>query len=87
MENTLGVVGIILESALCLLCRIRHKRHSYATHLLELGLSLHHIQALLDHSSPTTTARYTHLTKAVERDSVATINELVNSLQLKSRED
>jgi hypothetical protein len=37
---------------------------------------------ILGHASPTTTARYAHLTDFTEKDSLDTINELVNTLHV-----
>lgn len=55
-------------------------RHSYATHLLEMGASLHTIQALLGHKQINSTMVYLHLTHRCEQDTLRMVQLLCEGL-------
>ena len=57
-KKAAGIAGITKDVS------IHDLRHAFATHLLESGVSLPHIQTLLGHSSLRATEVYTHVARA-----------------------
>jgi len=71
---------VLEESGVRKNATVKTLRHSWATHLLEAGLDLRIIQGYLGHSSPSTTAIYTHLTRKTEAMTVKAINQILDEL-------
>jgi site-specific recombinase XerD len=59
---------------------IHSLRHSWATHLLESGVSVRVLQLWMGHTSPTTTAIYTHLTQHAEPAAATALDRLTAEL-------
>ena len=55
-------------------------RHSFATHLIEKGASLHVVQRILGHKSIDTTMRYLHVTHQSQEDTLGLIENLCHGL-------
>lgn len=55
-------------------------RHSFATHLIEAGTSLHHVQLLLGHRSPTTTTVYLHVSKMNLAQVISPLDSILEEL-------
>jgi integrase/recombinase XerD len=72
--------AVVRQSGIANEASIPTLRHSYATHLLERGVSLRVIQELLGHKSPSTTARSTQLTPPTLDVVHATITALMADL-------
>jgi len=70
----------LAESGLSKPASVHTLRHSYATHLLEAGVTLLQIQSYLGHASLSSTIIYTHLTKQGMAEAAAVINRLMADL-------
>lgn len=60
-------------------CRIHDLRHTYASQLASAGLSLPVIGALLGHTQPQTTARYSHLFDDPLREATERVGAIVSA--------
>lgn len=60
--------------------RVHDLRHSYASHLVSAGFSLPVIGSLLGHSTPTTTARYSHLIDDVLRTATERVGAIISGV-------
>jgi integrase len=62
-------------------CRIHDLRHTYASILASAGLSLPVIGALLGHTQPNTTARYSHLFDDPLREATERVGKLIGAVE------
>lgn len=56
-------------------------RHSYATHLLDQGVNIRHVQFYLGHVCVETTCLYLHLTKDASEKAIKAIDELMEGFK------
>lgn len=70
----------VLDAGIKKKITVHSLRHSYATHLVEIGVNLRVIQDILGHSSPATTAIYAKISKPAIDNSEEAINLMMQNL-------
>lgn len=72
--------AVVVQSGIKKAATVHTLRHSFATHMLESGVSIRVIQQMLGHTSPRTTARYTHLTTRTVGQVRQALDDVLNEL-------
>jgi integrase/recombinase XerD len=87
-DKTVGFTSVqralkaaVLESGVQKPATVHTLRHSWATHMLEAGVSLRIIQSCLGHSSIHTTTLYTHLTRQAEVSTLEALNQVLDQME------
>jgi hypothetical protein len=83
-EECLARLGIIGESACWRLCRYRHNRHTFASHLVSRNWSLPLVGKLLGHTQGATTERYAHIADVALRNVANDFGEVLVPLKGKT---
>lgn len=71
----------VADCGICRKISVHSLRHSFATHLLELGVDMREIQRILGHVNILTTARYAHLTELTQNNASAKIAQLLQDFE------
>jgi integrase/recombinase XerD len=82
-----AIKAAVADSGISRKITMHSLRHSFATHLLELGVDLREIQSILGHVRPETTARYAHLTTVTTANAVDMLREMFRSFSIRWEDD
>jgi integrase len=63
------------------LCRLRHKRHTFCSHLAMKGAPARAIQELAGHADLSMTQRYMHLSPAATEDAIRLLDGRLGDLK------